>query len=110
MPDTSTSTAPAAAVDLDDDATWVEALRTVRAQIADLEAKEAAIVEHLKQRLGAATEARINGTPVITWRWSKPSRRIDEKRLRAERPDIWKTYARTTAPSRRFVLDPKGGQ
>ena len=109
MPDTTTA-APDAAVDIDDDATWVEALRTVRAQIADLQAKEAAIVEHLKQRLGTATEARINGAPVITWRWSKPSRRIDEKRLRAERPDIWEAYARTTAPVRRFVLDPKGAQ
>ncbi|ASU81385.1 hypothetical protein CDO52_00055 [Nocardiopsis gilva YIM 90087] len=91
-------------IDLDDDATWVAALRQVRAQIAELKQTEAVIEGQLKGRLGEATEARVGGRPVITYRWTKPVERLDTRRLRREHPDLIAEYTRTGEPGRRFVL------
>ncbi|GAA2618877.1 hypothetical protein SMC26_40415 [Actinomadura fulvescens] len=92
-------------VDLDDLAPWVDSLRVVRAQLADLKAKEEQIVEHLKRSIGDAAEGRIGGRTVITYRRSRPGTRLDVDRLKAERPDIWEQYLVPKQPARPFVLD-----
>lgn len=46
-----------------------------------------------------------DGKVLATWRTAKDSERIDAKRLRAERPDVWQEYAVTQPGSRRFLLE-----
>lgn len=91
-------------IDLDDHATWVAALRQVRGQISELRQKEQAIEEHLKGLLGDHTEARLQGRPVVAYRWTKPVERIDTKRLRRDFPDVATEVTRISPPARRFVL------
>jgi hypothetical protein len=94
-------------VDLDDQAHWVETLRKVRREIAELHAEEQQIITNLKHRIGDAQEGQIAGTTVITYRWSKPVRRLDLVRLRRQAPQIWQAYSVTKTPVRRFVLLPE---
>lgn len=97
-------------IDITDEATLVAALRLVRTQIAEQREIEDAIVAKIKDRLGEATEARIGGAPVATWRWTKPRESVDVRALRKEYPDLVDEFTRASAPSRRFVLlDPTEG-
>ncbi|WP_026118804.1 hypothetical protein [Nocardiopsis salina] len=98
-------------VDLTDEATLVAALRLTRARIAEHREIEDAIVGKLKDLLGEATEARIGGAPVVTYRWTKPREQVDIKALREEQPEVAKQYTRLAQGSRRFVLlDPTSGE
>lgn len=98
-------------VDLTEEATLVAALRLTRARIAEHREIEDAIVGKLKERLGSATEARIGGAPVVTYRWTKPVERLDARALRKAHPDLVSEFTRTTPGSRRFVLlDPTSGE
>lgn len=92
---------------LDDHATWVTALHQVRADIAEKRKMEEAIEQQIKALIGDATEARVDGKPVITYRWTKPRERIDAKKLRDEQPDIARAYTVTGEATRQFrLLDP----
>ena len=98
-------------VDITSEATLVAALRITRAQIAEQKEIEQAITAKLKDLLGDATEARIGGAPVATYRWTKPRESIDVRALRKEYPDLAKEFTRITPGSRRFVLiDPTTGE
>lgn len=97
-------------VDITDEATLVAALRIVRAQIAEQREIEKAIEGKLKDFLGDATEARIGGQTVVTYRWTKPRETLDVKALRKDHPDLAREYARIAPGHRRFVLvDPTEG-
>lgn len=91
-------------VDLDDDATWIAALRTVRAEIDRLVAQKEQIEAHLKERMGDAAEARVDGQAVIRWAWTKPGTYIDKAALETDHPDIAAYYTRERKAARRFVV------
>lgn len=98
-------------IDLTSEATLVAALRLTRARIAEHREIEDAIVTKLKDLLGDATEARIGGAPVATWRWTKPRESVDVRALRKEYPDLAREFTKITPGSRRFVLlDPTTGE
>jgi len=97
-------------IDFTDHATELAALRHLRTQIAELKETEAALEQRIKDRLGAHTEARVNGRPVLTWRWTKPRQQVDTRALRREHPDLVADYTRTTEASRRFVLLEDAGE
>jgi predicted phage-related endonuclease len=73
-------------------------------QINDLTEKRERIREQLEARIGDATQARIDGTPVISWAWSKPGTRLDGKALAKDHPDIYAKYVRENKASRPFKL------
>lgn len=91
-------------VDITDEATLVAALRITRAQIAEQREIEKAIEDKIKALLGDATEARIGGAPVATYRWTKPRESLDVKEFRKEYPDLAREFTKITPGSRRFVL------
>jgi hypothetical protein len=60
---------------------WYEAIRQADQQIAYWTGIRGRAVEHVQNAMGDATQATIDGRPVITWKPSKPSLRLDRKRL-----------------------------
>ncbi len=83
----------------------VEALRAVRAQLAELDAREE---EAKRIILGAMGECDTlvddEGNILATWKASKPAQRFDAKALQAAHPDLYAKFLRAGEPSRRFIL------
>lgn len=44
------------------------------------------------------------GVTIATWRTSAPTRRLDQARLKRERPEVYSAYTVESAPTRRLVL------
>jgi hypothetical protein len=54
--------------------------------------------ERLELLLGEEhDEARIDGRTVLTWRWSRPARSLNQQALRRDYPELFEHYL-TTAP------------
>jgi hypothetical protein len=114
-----TGSPPAKTVDLDDIAGLIDADRTLTAEINRLNDAHAARMaelvkarddtrEQIQRRMGDATEARVDGVPVVAWKWSKPGSHLDQKALRSDNPDLIKRYTVPSNPARKYVLlDPE---
>lgn len=71
-------------------------------QIKVLTEQQNRVEEQLQARMGDATEARIGGVTVISWKWSKPGAGFDKKALEKDHPDIYAKYVRENKPGRPF--------
>lgn len=81
----------------------VSQLRELRRMAEELQAEITATEDELKAYMTAnAAEELMGPTFRITW---KPvtSTRIDSKAMKAEMPDLWKRFSKTTT-ARRFIL------
>lgn len=81
----------------------VNELRELRRMAEELQAEITATEDELKAYMAAnAAEELMGPTFRITW---KPvtSTRIDSKAMKAEMPDLWKRFSKTTT-ARRFIL------
>jgi hypothetical protein len=97
-----------AAVDLDETAAgWVAALRQADEQIAFYTGLRGRAIEVIQAAMGDATEARISGRPVITWKPTKPRKTLDRKALEAHYgTDVIAGFLREGSAARPFkVLD-----
>ncbi len=83
---------------------WYQAITAWDAQIAELADKRRRAVEHIQAVMGEATEARIGGRPVVTWKPSKPAEYIDKKALERDLPDIAARYTKLKAAARPFKI------
>ena len=84
---------------------WYQAIRVIDTKIAELTEARQVAVQHVQDAMADATEARIDGRPVITWRYSKPSRRLDRKALEGAFGEL-SAYEVENKPSRPFrILD-----
>lgn len=81
-----------------------EQLVKVRAQIKELQDQEEAIKERFKVIMQDAEAVEYFDEILVTWRASKPVRRLDTKRLRDEQPDVFERYAREYPPTRPFLV------
>jgi predicted phage-related endonuclease len=81
--------------------------RSAKARIAEAEAEYDAAVERIKLALADRSALTINGTPLVTWKASKPTRRVDWKAV-AEAlhapEDVIAAHTTETPGSRRFLL------
>lgn len=85
---------------------WYRAILVLDAQIAECQAARKRAVEIIQSAMGDATEARIGGQPVVSWKPSKPAKYIDAKALEADLPDVAAKYTREKQPARPFkILD-----
>lgn len=93
-------------VDLDPStAAWLSAARAATAEIARLSEIRDRAIQHVKDTLGDAEEARVDGKPVVTWAWSKPGQRLDRKKLEGDYgADVIAAYLVDNQPSRPFRL------
>ena len=95
-------------VDLDPvAAAWYQAILGWDAAIAELQDKRARAVEHIQHAMGDAAEARVGGKPVVTWKPSKPSMRLDRKLLEDKLgADVVAEFLVESRPGRPFkILD-----
>lgn len=83
----------------------IEELKSLKAQIKELENQKNKVEFIIKEYMGdAAVLVNEDGVPLATWKASKPTKRFDSKRFKAENPDIFEKYQVEIAGSRRFLL------
>lgn len=81
------------------------ALGQIKAQIKALEAQEDQLQTLVQGYLAdAGTLATISGEVLATWKSAKPSQRFDAKLFEQSMPDVYKSFVREMAGSRRFLL------
>jgi hypothetical protein len=86
-------------------AAWLQAARAAKAEIARLEEIAERAISHVKNAMGDAEHATVNGKPAVTWAWSKPGKRIDRKALEADHgPEFVAKYLVDNVPARPFKL------
>jgi hypothetical protein len=93
-------------------AAWLEAARAANIEIARLTEIRDRAVEHVKNAMGDAEEALLDGKPAVSWAWSKPSQRLDRKALEADLgKDLVAKYLVNSKPARpfRILLDGSDG-
>jgi len=82
-----------------------ESLVQVRAQLKELQDSKDELEQYIKAALGEAGElVAPDGRKLVTWRTSKPSKRLDTKALKEDHPDIHDQYTVEQPGSRRFLV------
>jgi len=80
-------------------------LAHLKADIKIMEERADALKFDIQKDMGSsATLLGEDGSPLATWKSPKPGRRLQGKRLKEERPDIWEQYAPVAENSRRFLV------
>jgi len=82
-----------------------EALVDIRDRVKELKAKEAEIKERLQIIMKDAEAVQYYDETLLTWKASKPVKRLNQKALRENEPEIWKRYVRETKPVRSFRVN-----
>lgn len=78
-------------------------LQQIRQQLDTAKKQEAKLKHRLQQAMGTATQATFPGGS-LSWKQSKPSTRLDAKKLQQEHPGICADYLKTVPGSRRFIV------
>lgn len=79
---------------------WISRLRTARAAKKDAELLEEQAKEYLAPLLAKRAIGRVNGVDVISWKASKDREGFDTAKFRAEHPDLWQQYQKTSPGAR----------
>lgn len=74
--------------------------------IGSLEREQAEIKQQIQLEMKDAETAYI-GDRKVTWKSTKPRETIDSKKLKAEMPEIYKSFLKEGKPSRRFTVSKK---
>jgi len=83
--------------------TAFDQLVSVRAEIAKLGDEEALLRHQIQQAMGSASVATFhNGR--VSWKQSKSSLRLDTSSLKADHPELIAPYFKSSAGSRRFLV------
>ena len=84
---------------------YVEALKHLKSQIKELEAKEEFAQAKLMAFMGDKAElVNVAGDILVTWKTAKASKRFNAKRFEQENPKLYEQYKDETAGSRRFLV------
>lgn len=93
---------PASEINLPKDVeTLIEALEVIKSDIKESETQKKEYENQIKALMGASEKA-FAGTRKITWK-SNSVTRIDSKRLKAEKPELYTKYSNTTS-ERKFLI------
>ena len=80
-------------------------LKAIKAQIKDLETKEAAELKVLQGYMMEAAElVSVDGEVLCTWKTAKPSKRFSAELFEKAMPDIYKQFIVEQPGSRRFLV------
>ena len=93
-------------LDLSDDTVMSAAfadLVAVRAALCEQETLESYLKQQIQQRMGDASKA-LFSTGEVSWKLSKGSVVLDNKRLLVEQPELVQCYSLVKAGSRRFLV------
>lgn len=84
--------------------------KSLKPQIDELTRQKKEVEEHIKQFMTDAEALCLPGTKeqnpmvLVTWKTAKDSTKFDEKRFKAENPELYSKYLNTVAGSRRFLV------
>ena len=79
-------------------------LKIIKEKIKELENKENEITTQLKLILGQYDTGIYNNEVVITWKTTKPIKRLDSERLKKSLPDIYNQFIKESEPNRIFKI------
>jgi len=79
-------------------------LKSMKAEIKRMEKEADAMKFDIRVAMGSSSVLLGSSGPLITNKAPNPSRRLDGKRLKSERPDVWEQYAKDVQNSRRFLI------
>lgn len=80
-------------------------LKTLRDQIKVLKGEDAKLAFDIKKAMNdCSVLLGDDGAPLVTWKKSKDSKRLNGDLLKIGHPDIYERYLKTQAGSRRFLL------
>lgn len=98
--------AEGAVIALEEAVLSLEALRSVRSQISELEAAEEELKGRLIITLGEKGDTLIDngGNTLLTYKLSNGRKSFDAKALEREMPEVYQKYLKNGEPSRRFLL------
>lgn len=81
-----------------------ESLIDVDEKLKHLKAEREALSDSIKMAMKGAEELTYYGSVLATWKHTKPTRRLDAKRLKEEAPDIYETFLGKAVRQRRFLV------
>jgi putative phage-type endonuclease len=81
-----------------------EQLVGIEAQIKALEEEADIIKDNFKKIMKDAEAVTYFGSVLATWKATKPTRRLDTKRLKAEAPQVYEQFLGEPKSSRRFLI------
>jgi putative phage-type endonuclease len=81
-----------------------EELKELKEKLKELDSRKAELEDTLKMGFGNAEMMEYAGRKLATWKAPKDSVKFNEKAFKAEHPDLWKDFARSITPGRRFLL------
>jgi len=76
----------------------------MKAEIKRMEEEADAMKFDIRVAMGSSSVLLGSSGPLVTCKAPKPTRRLDAKRLKVERPDVWEQYAKDVQNSRRFLI------
>lgn len=82
----------------------VERLRAIRDGIKSAEADADALETAIKLQMAGADTLTYGGKVLATWKQRAGATRLDSKALKVALPDIYNQFARTSEPTRTFLL------
>lgn len=99
---------PAEAIELDEQGRALfEDWNDARASAQQWSERADELAAMLMERMGTATQARIDGLHVVTRIPASTYNRFDERRFHTEMPDVWSGYLIETKRSAHLRLPPK---
>jgi hypothetical protein len=82
-----------------------QALAYTKEQLAKWEAEEEKLKLEIQKFMGVNSElVTLDGRVLATWKSAKPSMSFDKKLFEQSMPDVYKSYVREVAGSRRFLV------
>jgi len=81
-----------------------ESLIEIRERIKALEEEKAVIEDNFKKLMKDAEAITYFGSVLATWKATKPTRRLDTKRLKAEAPETYEQFLGEPKSTRRFLV------
>jgi predicted phage-related endonuclease len=82
-----------------------QALQYTKTQLAHWEDEEEKLKVQIQKFMGVNSElVTLDGRVLATWKSAKPSMSFDKKLFEQSMPDVYKSYVREVAGSRRFLI------
>jgi hypothetical protein len=82
-----------------------QALAYTKEQLSKWEAEEEKLKLEIQKFMGVNSElVTLDGRVLATWKSAKPSMSFDKKLFEKSMPDVYKSYVREVAGSRRFLI------
>lgn len=85
-------------------ALMIEQIKNFKEKIAEYESKKVELETTIKIAMQDAEVMKYQGKVIATWKEKKGYEKLDNKKLKAEQPEIYSKYITITEPTRSFLI------